>query len=77
MLIEVKCKLCNNHYPLRDIQEHTVQCGKATHTEMVRTYDEHKNIFMLFYMQDTSENPKDKEVIYIGIYIKLLFLGPK
>ena len=44
MLMSVKCKKCNNHYPLRDINQHTAQCENEELTEKVSSHGkEHNN----------------------------------
>ena len=64
MLISVKCKKCNNHYPLRDINQHIVQCEKE---EMVSaSAKEHNNTVLYCNLQEISDNLEAKEVINLG-----------
>ena len=39
MLITVKCKVCKDQWPFRDIKQHEVTCRKPIMTETVSTPD--------------------------------------
>ena len=49
MLMSVKCKKCNNHYPLGDINQHTAQCEKEELTEKVSAHGKEHNTHCHMY----------------------------